>query len=140
MSDAEQKTDRKPVLISSPKQLRRKPKLRDEYVDFSDWETIDDGCARFRVCELSAGEHAECVDAGYTYKDGARVSFNDKDSDFRWLSFVLRDEHDNRIWPSVADAKAFFQDAPRGDILALVQAGNRVNAAKRGNSETTQSE
>lgn len=126
-------------LITNVRQLATPPKLRHVFVDLEDWSTETGEGVRFRVCEMNAADYTELADSGWTYKNGVRTHYDEKDSDFRFLASILRDPEDNRLWNNVADAKAFFGKVGRGDVLLLIQAGNRVNSpkegAKAGNSE-----
>lgn len=142
MADDDKKMEspeRKFRLITNARQLAAPPKLRHAFVDLEEWSTEAGEGVRFQVWELSAVDYAELIDSGWTYKSGARTSYDDKYSDIRFLAFVLRDPDGNRLWNDIADAKAFLGKAGRGDITLLIQAANRLNSpkegAKTGNSE-----
>lgn len=143
MPNAEPKSDtpkRKTRLIVSSRLLPSPPKLRHKDVELEEWLTESGEIPVFRVCEMSAAEYAECVDAAWVYKDNMRFKVNEVDSDFRLLSFVLRDDGGTRLWHNIADVKAYFGKAGRSTVALLVQAANEMNTPKRGNSDETPSD
>jgi hypothetical protein len=131
-------------LVTSSRMLAPPPPLRKEPVTVDDWKTTSGKKARFLAWELTAADFAGCIESGWTYKDGARKKYDEEGADIRFLAYVLRDQHGNRLWNKVEDAKAQLGQLGRASIQTLVAAGNRMNTAKEmakeGNFETTQSD
>lgn len=131
-------------LITSSRQLAAPPELRKEKVILADWLTNSGKPAAFLEWELTAADWAEFMESGRVYtKDGAFRRYDNKDEDVRFLAFTTRDQHNNRIWPTVDAAKAQLGHLGRADLLLLMAAANRMNRAKdasaEGNSEETES-
>lgn len=131
-------------LIRSTSQLADPPPLRKEPVTLSEWKTKSGKAARFLAWELTAADHAEFIESGRVYNAGVFQRYDSKEEDVRFLAHTLRDQHGNRLWNKVEDAKAQLGHLGRGDIQLLIGASNRVNspreAAKEGNSEGTKSD
>ena len=141
MSDAE---DLDFELITSARQLAPAPALRQEAVTLEDWPTTSGKKPRLLEWELSAGEHADFVESGRVYKGGVFQRYENRGEDIRFLAYTTRDQHGNRIWPTIEAAKATLEPLGRGTLLLLINAANRVNnekpASAEGNSEETQSD
>jgi hypothetical protein len=132
-------------LITSARMLAPPPALRKETVTLDEWRTKSGRAAAFLVWELTAAEFSACIESGWTYtREGARKKYDDEAADVRFLAYVLRDQNGHRLWPKIEDAKTQLGLLGRSTIQTLVAAGNRMNsareAAKAGNSETTQSD
>lgn len=140
MSDAE---DLDFELITSARMLADPPPLRKQTVTMKDWKTQNGKAARFLVWELAASEFSEFVESGWTYKDRARSHYDNRDEDFRFLAFTVRDPHGNRLWSKTEDAKAQLRNLGRSDLQLLLAAANEVNGSKdvatEGNSDETAS-
>lgn len=141
MSDAEELDFE---LVTNARMLGNPPPLRKEAVTVPDWPTQSGKAARFLAWEMTANEFGEYQDAGWVYKNGVRTRFNDKDTDIRFLSYTLRDQHGHRLWGKLADAQAQLGKLGKSSLGALVAASNRVNSPKdegtEGNSEEIQSD
>lgn len=123
-------------LIESARQLGKPPVLRNEEVKFPNWERADGGRGvKFLEWELTGGEFADMVDSGWTYKDGRRDAYDEKDADFRYLAHTTRDRARNRIWSTTEAAKAALIDLGKADMKLLADAANRVNSVKPGSAE-----
>lgn len=131
-------------LITSSRQLATAPPLRNELVDVVEWKTQSGKSARFNLSELTAGDWAEFLESGRVYKDGVLKRYDNKDEDFRLLAYTIRDNHGNRVWHTVADARAQLSPLGRATLQLLINAANRVNSAKdgsaEGNSDETQTD
>lgn len=132
-------------LVTSARQLAPPPDLRKEKITVTDWLTTSGKPARFLVWELTGSDWADFMDSGRVYtKDGAFKRYDNKDEDIRFLAYTLRDQHGNRLWPTVDAAKGQLGHIGRASVLMLLNASNRVNSAKaasaEGNSETTESD
>lgn len=129
-------------LITSARQLGAPPPLRKEEVKIPDWPTADGKKkAKFLAWEMTGGDWADFMEAGRTYKDGALQSYDNKGEDIRYLAWSLRDQHGNRIWPTVEAAQVQLEPLGRPSLLLLLNAVNKVNSVKsagaEGNSEGT---
>jgi hypothetical protein len=142
MSDADADLDFE--LVTSTRQLATPLPLRKEPVTVPDWPTVSGKAARFLVWEMSAGDYSEFLDSGWTYKEGARQAYDNKGEDFNLLAWSLRDQHGNRLWQSAAEAKVQMKPLGKASMNLLLNAANRVNAAKpasaEGNSDETTSD
>lgn len=130
-------------LITSARQLAAPPKLRHVIVSVPEWLTTSGKAAKFMVWENSASDYAEFLESGWTYKDGLRTRYDSKDEDVRFLAHTLRDQHGNRLWNKVADAKAVLGQLGKGTLNTLLTEATRLNSAKEqgkeGNSVETES-
>lgn len=128
-------------LITSSAQLGASPKLRMKEVKVREWPTASGKGAKFLAWEMSAGEYRSFLDSGWTYKDGVRQSYDDAGEQLRFVAFGIRDQHGNRIWPTVDAAKAQLDPLGRPTLMLLLNAINEVNSARKvateGNSEGT---
>lgn len=140
MSDAEEIDFE---LVTNTQMLAPPPPLRKKTVIVSEWKTTSEKAAGFLCWEMTANDFSDYQDSGWEYKNGARTRFVDKDSDIRFLSYTLRDQHGNRLWNTVADAKAVLGRLGRSTLVELITVSNRVNtaqeAASEGNSDEIQS-
>lgn len=131
-------------LVTSARQLAPPPPLRREPVTLEDWKTVSGKSARFLVWELTAGDWATFMESGRTYnKDGAFKSYDTQGEDIRFVAFTARDQHGNRLWNRVEDAKAQLEPLGKATLNLLLEAANKVNSAKpasaEGNSDETTS-
>lgn len=132
-------------LVTSVRQLGVAPPLRTETVDLVEWKTASGKAARFLLSELTAGDWEEFLESGRIYtKEGLFKRYDNRDEDFRLLAYTIRDTHGNRLWHKVSDAKSQLSGLGRATLNLLLNAANRVNAAKveagEGNSEETLSD
>lgn len=141
MSDAD---DLDFELVTNARMLAAPPPLRNETVTLKDWKTQSGKAARFMVWELTAGDYAEFLESGWIYRDGQRKRYESKDDDIRFLAFCLRDQHGNRIWKKIEDARAVLGRLGKGDVNRLVAVATELNSAKEeateGNFEEIQSD
>lgn len=130
--------------ITNTKQLAPPPALRKEPVTLVEWKTTSGKAARFLVWELTASDYAEFLETGRVYKDGSLKRYDVKDEDTRLLAYVIRDQHGNRIWNKVEDAKAQLGGLGRASLTKLLNMANEVNSARSvdtpGNSDGTPSD
>lgn len=129
-------------LVTSARQLAPAPDLRKEVVTLPEWLTTSGKPARFMVWELTGAEWAEFMEAGREYsKDGVFKRYDNKDEDMRFLSHTIRDQHRNRIWPTVDAANGQLGHLGRINLLKLLNAANVANSPKltsaEGNSDNT---
>lgn len=129
-------------LITSARQLAPAPDLRKEEVIIPDWVTTAKKAAKFLVWELTGAEWAEFMESGREYsKDGVFKRYDTKDEDMRFLSHTIRDQHRNRIWPTVDAANGQLGHLGRINLLKLLNAANVANsprvASAEGNSDET---
>jgi hypothetical protein len=133
MSDAEEIDFE---IVTNVRMLAPPPALRHEPITLKDWKTTSGKKARFLVWELTAADHADWIESGRVYtKDGVFKRFDNKDNDIRFLAYVLRDPHGNRLWHTVETAKAVLGSIGRSDIEALLEVANKMNSAKDGATE-----
>jgi hypothetical protein len=128
-------------LITSARQLASPPALRKEEVKVPDWPTTSGKGARFLVWEMTAADWAEFMEAGRVYsKEGNFLRYDTKDEDMRFLAYSIRDQHGNRIWPTVPAASGVLGSVGKAVVNLLLTAANKVNRARsaEGNSEETQ--
>lgn len=129
-------------LVTSARQLAPAPELRKEIVTVTEWLTTSGKPARFMVWELTGSEWAEFMESGRVYtKEGAFKRYDNKDEDMRFLAHTIRDQHRNRIWPTVDAASGQLGHLGRTSLLQFLNAANLVNSPKaasaEGNSEET---
>lgn len=123
-------------LITSSRMLAGPPSLRKEEVKIADWPTTSGKGARFLVWELSAADWADFMESGRVYsKDGSLLRYDTKEEDMRFLAYTIRDQHGNRIWPTVAAAVGMFGNVGKATVNLLLNAANKVNSAKAGSAE-----
>lgn len=131
-------------LVVSARQLAAPPPLRKEMVTLDEWKTSSGKAARFMVWELTALDYGEFYDEGRIYDDKQIVGYDAKSEDIRFLAYCLRDQHNNRIWPNVADARAALGGLGKASLNVLLNAANRCNAPKdesaEGNLPSTRSD
>lgn len=130
-------------LITSARQLAAPPALRKEEVKVADWPTTSGKGARFLIWELTAADWSDFMESGRVYsKDGNFLRYDSKEEDMRFLSYTIRDQHGNRIWPTVSAASGILGNVGKAVVNVLLQASNRVNSARsaEGNSVGTQSD
>lgn len=131
-------------LVTSSRQLGAPPPLRKEMVTLDEWKTASGKSARFITWELTALDYAEFYEDGRVYVEKQIVGYDAKGEDIRFLSYCIRDQHNNRIWTSVADARAALGGLGKASLNVLLNAANRCNAPKaesaEGNSPETQSD
>jgi hypothetical protein len=131
-------------LITSARQLAPPPPLRKEAVTLKEWKTTSGKPARLLVWELTGADYSEFIESGWTYKDGVRKKYDNKDEDIRFLAFTIRDHNGNRIWHSPDAAKGQLGHIGKATLNLLLNAANKVNtppdASAEGNSEETQSD
>lgn len=132
-------------LITNFKQLASAPELRKEPVTVSEWKTQSGKSARFLLWELTASDYAEFLESGWAYnKDGSRKKYDSKTEDFRFLGWVIRDTHGNRIFTTNDSASATLGALGKATMNLLMNAANKVNMPKVGdsvgNSEETPSD
>lgn len=128
-------------LVTNARQLAAAPPLRQEKVTVTDWKTTSGKAARFLVWELTAVDYADFVESGRVYKDGVLKRYDNKDEDVRFLAYTVRDQNNNRLWPTVDAAKAQLGQLGKASLNLLIAASNRVNSARsssaEGNSDAT---
>lgn len=128
-------------LISSARQLGDAPELDFEPVIVPSWKTRSSKKAKFLVWELGGDDFAEFMEEGRIYKDGVIVGYDKKNEDMRFLSWTIRDAHNNRIWPTFEAAKLQLSPLGKAKQNLLIAAANRMNsgdpASAEGNSEKT---
>lgn len=123
-------------LITSSRMLAVPPSLRKEEVKIPDWPTTSGKGARFLVWEQTAADWADFMEAGRVYsKDGSLLRYDTKEEDMRFLAYTIRDQHGNRIWPTVTAAVGVFGNVGKATVNLLLSAANRVNSAKSGSAE-----
>lgn len=123
-------------LVTSARQLAPPPPLRKEKVTLAEWKTTSGKAARFLAWELTAADWADFMDSGRIYdKDGLLKRYDSKDEDVRFLAFTLRDQHGNRLWNKIEDAKAQLGQVGKASLNLLLNAANTVNSAKPGSAE-----
>jgi hypothetical protein len=131
-------------LVTSARQLGPPPDLRNEAVILEDWKTASGKAARLMLWELTAYDYAEFFDEGRTYKDGVFVKYDQKGEDIRFLSWTIRDQHNNRLWNDLPSARAQLGGLGKASLNVLLNAANRCNAPKEsgaeGNSDPDQSD
>lgn len=131
-------------LVTSARMLAPAPSLRHEKVILKEWLTTSGKPACFLVWEQTAADYAEFLESGRVYKDGVLRRYDTKDEDFRFLSYVIRDSHNNRLWHSFEAAKLQLGAIGKSSLGVLMAAANRVNnerpGSAEGNSETTPSD
>lgn len=94
--------------ITNPSQLGPPPKLRRKIVELPEWKLSDGGYAQFYVHELTALEHVEYQRSMRKYENGRHVGVDTENADLKLLSFILRDPHGNRPWPTPEASVSFF--------------------------------
>lgn len=127
-------------LITSSRMLAGPPALRKEEVRVADWPTASGKGARFLLWEMTATDWSEFLESGRVYsKDGTFLRYDNKEEDMRFLAFTVRDQHGNRIFPTVAAAIGVFGNVGKAVINLLMTAANSVNRSRsgEGNSATT---
>ena len=117
-------------LVTSPRQLAAAPPLRKEAVTVPEWMTTSGKIARLMVWELTALDHADFIEEGRTYKDGAVVAYDTRREDLRFLAWCVRDQNNNRLWPRSEEAFPTLGPLGRTTLNVLMAAANRVNSAK----------
>lgn len=123
-------------LVTSTRQLAPPPDLRKEKVTVTDWLTVSGKPARFLAWELTASDYAEFVESGWSYtKEGVRKRYDNATEDIRFLAFTLRDQHGNRLWPTVDAAKGQLGHLGKASVNLLLNASNAVNSGKSASSE-----
>lgn len=130
-------------LITNFKQLAAPPELRKEAVTVSEWKTKSGKAARFLLWELTASDYADFLESGWSYnKDGSRKRYDNKTEDFRFLGWVIRDAHGNRIFNTVEAASAQLGGLGKATLNLLMGTANKVNMARdtEGNSDETLSD
>lgn len=130
-------------LITSARQLAAPPALRKEEVKVADWPTTSGKGARFLIWELTAADWSDFMESGRVYsKDGNFLRYDSKEEDMRFLAYTIRDQHGNRIWPTIPAASGILGNVGKAVVNVLLQASNRVNSARsaEGNSVGTQSD
>lgn len=142
MSDAEEFDFE---LVTSARMLAAPPPLRNEVVTLEGWKTVSGKSARFMVWELTAADYAAFLESGRVYgKDGQFKRYDQEGENLRYLAYTLRDQHGNRLWSKVDDAKPLLGKLGRGHVEQLMLAGQKLNSpkdeAKEGNSEETESD
>ena len=131
-------------LVTSSRQLAAPPPLRKKEVVVPDWKTQSGKAAKFLVWELIAADHADFIDSGRTYKNGAVERYDVKDEGFRFLAATVRDQHGNRLWSTNVAAQEQLGKLGRSSLQLLLDAANEVNSERpesaEGNSEGTRSD
>jgi hypothetical protein len=131
-------------LVTSARMLAPPPPLRKEAVTLKEWKTTSGKAARLLVWELTGADYGEFVESGWTYKDGVRKKYDNKDEDIRFLAFTIRDQHGNRLWHTTDAAKGQLGHLGKGTLNLLLNAANKVNtppeAVTEGNSDETQTD
>jgi hypothetical protein len=131
-------------LVTSVRQLAAPPPLRHEAVTLDEWKTANGRAARFMLWELTALDYADFYEEGRIYRDGVITGYDAKAEDIRFLAYTIRDQHNNRLWTKVADARAQLGNLGKASLNVLLNAANRCNAPKEssaeGNSSETQSD
>lgn len=131
-------------LVVSSRQLAAPPPLRKEMVTLDEWKTASGKSARFMLWELSALDYADFYDEGRIYEDKQIVGYDAKAEDIRFLAYCIRDQHNNRVWNSLSDARAALGGLGKASLNVLLNAANRCNAPKEssaeGNSPSTQND
>lgn len=130
-------------LITNFKQLAAPPELRKEAVTVTEWKTKSGKAARFLLWELTAADYADFLESGWTYnKDGSRKRYDNKTEDFRFLGWVIRDSHGNRIFNTTEAASTQLGNLGKATLNLLMGTANKVNMARdtEGNFEETPSD
>jgi hypothetical protein len=129
-------------LVTNAGQLATPPPLSRERVVLS-WKTTSGKSAAMYVSELTALEFGEYQESMRVYEGGGVVGVSMRHDDLRFLSYVCRDAHGNRIWQTTDAAIEQLGRYGRASITSLLAAANRVNradedpASAEGNSEPT---
>jgi hypothetical protein len=131
-------------LVTNFKQLAAPPPLRKEAVTVAEWKTKSGKSARFLLWELTASDYADFLESGWTYnKDGSRKRYDNKSEDFRFLGYVIRDAHGNRIFTTTDSANSQLGGLGKATLNLLMGTANKVNMAREadseGNSDETES-
>lgn len=122
-------------LVVSSRQLAAPPPLRNEMVTLDEWKTASGRSARFMLWELTALSYSDFYEEGRIYEDKQIVGYDAKGEDIRFLAHCIRDQHNNRVWENVADARAALGGLGKASLNVLLNAANRCNAPKESSAE-----